>query len=145
MNFALTDQLINVRCNKSCDVWVDGNYQGSAASPNNWVFKAPAKSQLIAIDIDNTIFTPGGVMVTSNKGLVSDSSWRCSRVYVPGWQKPDFDDSKWPNAALAFSDNNIYPEQSSNAQWIAAECGYTPGHMYCRHGLGKATICILKV
>lgn len=137
MEFCITDQLINVRCNKSCDVWVDGVMLGSSGSPNNWVFHAPANSKVIAIDVDNTVFTPGGLLVSTNKGMYSDEGWRCSRTYVQGWQNPNFDDSSWDNAVIAFAANYTnYPEQNSAARWIASECGYTPGHMYCRHGLG---------
>ncbi len=41
-------------------------------------------------------YTAGGQPVS----LVSDGTWRSSRVLPPAWQQPEFDDSDWPAAKV---------------------------------------------
>ena len=74
------------------------------------------------------------------KAILSDTTWKCSRTNPTGWQKPDFDDSDWPNATFYEYNKpdpkpfqfNRYDDVHDMSQWIGAGYVYTPGHFYCR-------------
>ena len=80
---------------------------------------------------------PGGLLASTNTGVVTDETWKCSGTEQTGWHLEDFDDSGWDNAYVV----RVHGDQpwgviagiDGSAKWIW-DTGYAPGHTttYCR-------------
>ena len=108
------------------DVWVDGvpvNLPNAKVYNKEDIFQISCCTSLIAI---RCLETGGkaGIVLSANNGLVSDSSWRCTRTYQEGWQTSPFQEAPgvWKYADM-FAPNDgtrafYVPGISPKAQWI---------------------------
>jgi hypothetical protein len=78
--------------------------------------------------------------------LATDQTWKCTTSYFPNWMSTTFDDSLWPNAAIAGPNSaadihGYQPLIDSTAKWIWTSNYVDPNIdsiVYCRGYLGKA-------
>ena len=92
-----------------------------------------------AVDFNNY----AGFIGSSSNGIVTDSSWKCTRDLVTDWEKLNFDDSKWsaPTATRSNGDP-LVKDVASNAKWLwSGAYNDAKTTVYCRKRLGK--FCIL--
>ena len=71
---------------------------------------------------------PGGILLSTDTGVVSDETWKCSATEQAGWYLEEFDDSGWDNAYVVgnygdptwpFPDGTErLDEISTSAKWI---------------------------
>lgn len=127
---------ITLDCDDSCSLWVDGNPFASAGFDSPYSYDLPANAKVLAVDVDNTINQPGGLLLSSNKGLYSDNSWKCTSNTPPsGWQALNFDDSSWPQANWMYNDGKSRSYIDDKAKWIGSGCASSSSHFYCRKRL----------
>ena len=91
---------------------------------------------VLAMTVTNT-GGPGGLLASTNSGIVTDESWKCSGTEQTGWYLEEFDDSGWDNAYVV----RVHGDQpwgviagiDGSAKWIW-DTGYAPGRAttYCR-------------
>ena len=98
--------------------------------------------KVIAVQVINYAIDIGLMAMTSS-GVVSDTNWKCTSTQPAlGWNSPDFDDSKWPQAISYFrNDGSSYSEPNIrmydfpiNAHWLTT-VEKTGSEMYCRRYL----------
>ena len=101
------------------------------------IYKFPGTTKVVGIHGINTYGGPAGIIGSFSTGLVTDASWRCINKYIPRWQSPDFDDSKWPGAVV-FQRNTVLqgPKIASEAKWIWTST-YNDINVFCRSVLGE--------
>ena len=56
-----------------------------------------AGTEVIGIKCEDEVGL-GMVLASFSNGQVTDSSWKCSNTYFPGWSTPGFDASTWERA-----------------------------------------------
>ena len=91
---------------------------------------------MVAIEGTNT-GGEAGLIGSFNNGLVTDETWRCANALVPGWNKPEFDDSSWPKAMPTGRKLHIQgPPIAEQAKWIWTSNPAGDLKLYCRSKLG---------
>src|SRR5262249_12981500 len=101
---------LDITADNEFTVWLNGTLVGKG---NDWhrVYAFDVKKHMVtgknvlAIEAKNTD-GPAGLLVrlgyvpngASKEVLVSDATWKASKTAAEGWQKVDFDDSKWTAA-----------------------------------------------
>ena len=133
----LTPKTLVGTCDDHMIVYVDGTaYQDD--NMQHWnkasTVTLPIGSTVLAIECFNT-GGPFGIIGSTNDGMLTDDSWKCSGEMQDGWMNPDFDDSSWETAqVIKGNDDGGDPgkidEVSDDAQWIWSTGGETTS--YCR-------------
>ena len=119
-----------------------------------WSGKISSDAHLIAVSCEN-IGGPGGLLVSMEDLLVSNTKWKCSRTAENprDWYKVDFNDNTWISSHK-IGDNDgslwqIFPswkqvDFSIAAQWIWVDerwrevpDGSSTDMIYCRRKIGK--------
>ena len=57
-------------------------------------FVIPGNTKVIVVAATNSRLPPG-ILGSSSNGLVTNSSWKCSKQVNLGWNSADFDDHNW--------------------------------------------------
>jgi len=112
---------IDITADKSFTVWVNGTEVGKGDNPKR-VYLFDIKKHMVvgknvvAVEargsggpsglVTRIGFVPNG---TSRVGLSSDGSWKVSKDAADGWQKADFDDSKWAAAKVLGAFGKVGP------------------------------------
>jgi putative heme-binding domain-containing protein len=112
---------IDVAADKSFTVWVNGTEVGKGDNPKR-VYLFDIKKHMVvgknvvAVEargsggpsglLARIGFVPNG---TSRVGLSSDATWKASKDAADGWQKADFDDSKWAAAKVLGAFGKVGP------------------------------------
>ena len=81
-------------------------------------------TRVMAIECED-VGSQEGILASTNDGVVTDGSWKCSPEAIEGWTNPDFDDSAW-GAPKVIGANGIgpwgdRPGIAGEAQWIWPE------------------------
>ena len=78
-----------------------------------------------------------GILGSFSNGLVTNESQKCSNVWFPGWNSPDFDDGQWPDAVVVGNHGDrpwgFISGILKTAKWIWADGQHT--EVYCRMNL----------
>ena len=146
---------LNVRCDDFAKVYVDGILVGGTKSLQKvWTGKISNDAHLIAVACEN-VGGPGGLLVSMEDFLVSNTKWKCSRTAEKrrDWYKLDFNDSTWNSSyKIADNDGSIWQVEPFwkqvdfpvSAQWIWADEQWErlPANslretIYCRRKTGK--------
>ena len=105
--------------------------------------KVSNDSKIIAVEIKNEKGEIGLMAMTSS-GVVSDTNWKCTSTQpASGWNFPNCNDSKWPQAISYFKNDGTNHNLSyirmydfpKNAHWLTTVANRAP-QMYCRRSLG---------
>ncbi|PKG97510.1 putative Ig domain-containing protein [Paraglaciecola sp. MB-3u-78] len=129
------------------EVYVNGSYLGNSNSWNT------ASSYTVELNDGDNVIAVKGIDVDGVAALIaelqvdgetfySDSSWKVSTVYQPGWEAPDFDDSSWTNAT-EYGSYGVSPWRSgvsgltngSPAKWIWSADNDGDNTVYFRYTL----------
>ena len=111
-------------------IYVDGYELGSSLTP--WDGKKTITvgitktAKLIAVKVISP-GNPGGFIGSLSDGIVTDSSWKCSRTYSDHWNSLNFSDYFWLPAIDTTKQGEawpIMPNISINAKWIWADKSY---------------------
>ena len=104
----------------------------------------PNTTTTIAVSCFNKGGPSGFIGSTTDGQILTNTIWKCTDCYEEGWNKPDFDDSRWHSAVVV--DNNVdpsthgwkvKPEIDAHALWIAAAVNIPANATsYCRLNLG---------
>ena len=119
---------MHATCDNVMGVWVDGEHVDLAWSTRSaWTkmssFHITKCNQLLAIQCEEK-GAIGGILVSADNGMVSDSTWRCSRHYEEGWNQIKFEERiDWWKNADTHGKNGVAPWKvrpgiSANANWI---------------------------
>lgn len=163
---------MSILCYNAIQLYLDGSqmmivdsegHQLNAFQVNNALLSFPAKlsyASLLAVTCQTTSTSQGGLIASTTPNfdsqgqgqIVTDSSWRCSRIPTPGWHTPEFDDTKWPRATeiqrniphnISATTSSLpqqlpyVPRISTNATWITVGSANIPGTIYCRKQLKR--------
>ena len=83
---------------------------------------------------------PGGLLASTDTGIVTDETWKCSGSWQAGWSLEYFDDSSWDNAYVVGVHGDVTWGRidgiDESAKWIW-DSGYTEGRSttYCRKNI----------
>lgn len=122
------------------EIFADGESLGQ--DNNNWRkatnFVIPGDTRVVSVEGRNTLWD-SGILGSFSNGLVTNESWKCSNIWSPGLNFPDFDDSQWP-AAVAVAENGFSPWGYINgidlaAKWIWTSLSQGYDTVYCRLNL----------
>lgn len=122
-------------------IYADGKQVASSSySDQVTTVTLPPTTRLLAVSVTNIGSNGGWRGVIGNNESFTDSSWKCTNIFVNGWQKLDFDDSGWPNAL-----QKLYTTASGgcatlpqDAKWLWVESYYTSVNtIYCRKVISK--------
>ena len=117
-------------------VYVDGELYNDA-NMNDWqkpsTIALMSDTKVVAIECED-VGSQEGILASTNDGMLTDGSWKCSPEAVDGWTSPEFDDSAWA-APKQLGLNGMapwgnVPGISKDAQWIWPEGG--DALAYCR-------------
>ena len=103
-------------------------------------FVIPGNTKIIAVAAKNLRLRPG-ILGSFSNGLVTSSSWKCSRRFHPRWNLRDFDDRNWPAAEEIPKHYGDGPEGNiagidPTAKWIwSIKQGPPAKTCYCRVNL----------
>merc|ERR1719427_1911394 len=120
-------------------LFADGVEIGTGASWNSSFTFTTTATQVLAVEaVDRGSYE--GILLSTSNGIVSDTTWKCSKRYIKGWNQPTFNDGLWSPAVLATGPWGGIPPISSTAQWIWASpslgtSGPAPERVYCRKKL----------
>ena len=93
---------------------------------------------------------PGGLLASTNTGVVTDETWKCSGTEQTGWYLENFDDSSWDSAYIVGTHGDqpwgVIAGIDGIAKWIW-DTGYAPGHAttYCRKTICDGMLNTLSV
>ena len=80
---------------------------------------------VIAIEALNNSPGPMGLIASTDDGVVTDDTWRCTSQEEADWFSETFDDSHWPSAHMWYDNGDGYWNQissiNSDAKWIWTE------------------------
>ena len=122
-------------------LFADGVEIGTGASWSSSFTFTTTATQVLAVEaVDRGLYE--GILLSTSNGIVSDTTWKCSKRYIKGWNQPTFNDGLWSPAVLATGPWGGIPPISSTAQWIWASpslgtSGPAPERVYCRKKLGE--------
>ena len=96
--FSTTGINATFTCDNEMEMFADGV---SLGQDKHWPlatdYVIPGNTRVISVaGVDRG--SKFGILGSFSNGLVTDTSWKCSNNFNPGWNSPDFDDSSWPAA-----------------------------------------------
>lgn len=102
----------------------------------------PSDMSVISVDCYNSAAQGGLLASIDALNIVTDSTWRCTRSIVAGWNTRTFDDTQWPDANVIQGNvqSSSFPQYTNislQASWITLGRAVTIGHMYCRKHIRK--------
>ena len=114
--------VLSYYCDNYCRVWVDGViYPGSIYPYHHQKSVIPDDARVIAFWLDNSWEPVACVAAGTNRGMISDTTFKCTSNNYTNWQQPNFDDSSWPKAVLygapGFVDIDPAAEYTSTVDW----------------------------
>ena len=127
----IVDKVLTATCDDTMTVYLDGTKVPEDEQMSQWnqvsTVIIPSETVVLAIQCHNT-GGPEGIVSSTDDGILTDASWKCSGEEQDGWTNPDFDDSAWePAAVLRESDvEGVAPD----AQWIWSTDGQSDA--FCR-------------
>ena len=139
---------LNLICDDYSQVYIDGILVGGNSKWSQ-VFTTTVSSSInvIAVDCFNSAAQGGLLASISLLNVVTDATWRCTRIAMLGWNTLNFDDTMWPDVNViqqnTYIYSNVFPLYSTiseNASWITIGNTLTSGHMYCRKHLSKGKL-----
>lgn len=105
------EAVIDITADDGFTLWVNGEEVGSGTTWNRvYRFNVTPLFKMgkvvLSVEAKNTSPGAAGLLVKigytpngqNNKLVTSDASWKVSKTLTEGWQKPNFDDSKWEAA-----------------------------------------------
>ena len=138
---------LHANCDDEMKVYFDGVLQPS--DPAMATFKLsseltiPGGTQVLAIECLNTDGVEG-FLASTDKGVVTDATWSCSRNTVEGWTEPGFQDTSGSftppvlqGTNTGFNEIHRFIEGiDRRANWIRPETDESaPSHAYCRKNI----------
>ena len=122
------------------EIFADGESLGQDNS--DWRkatnFVIPGDTRVVSVEGRNTILD-SGILGSFSNGLVTNESWKCSNIWSPGLNSPDFDDSQW-SAAVVVAEHGASPwgdikgiDLAAKWIWTSLSQGYDTA--YCRLNL----------
>ena len=126
------------------DLFIDGVQYVKAKKNDFETTSGLSANPVIAIACDIN-FPPGSIVVVSEDGFFSDSTWRCSRTFQANWSAIFFDDSSWFFAVTMQKYKDKFPlpavqhdlSQSEGPSWISTFDYEKTGYLYCRKNFMK--------
>ena len=121
------------------EMFADGNSLGKDNS--DWgtatSFDLPGDSRVISVK-GSDLGAEFGILGSTNNGLITNETWKCTSVLYLGWNSPDFDDTNWPCTRVIASNIDqpwaLINGIKNTAKWIwAADSDKSPD--YCRLNL----------
>ncbi|ESO06575.1 hypothetical protein HELRODRAFT_160758 [Helobdella robusta] len=129
--------------NELSEFYIDGSSVPVASNfPNAKVWSLTdtynfhGQHHIIAIKSQNLGGTGGLIARTSNNNILTNSTWKCTRVFYNGWYEMDYNDLFWPDAVVGKREQdtaNAMPTLKP-ALWItdATDCYDCTADFYCR-------------
>ncbi|KAK6169073.1 hypothetical protein SNE40_020194 [Patella caerulea] len=128
-------------CDNIMYFYADG-VQYTNRNDNDWTKSSPVSipsdTQVVAVKCKD-LHVVAGIKLALSNGIKTDTTWKCSKTYAVGWNKPGFDDSNWPNAIVPNYNWGSKPASlNGKADWI-----WTTGYrgqdttVYCRKVIKK--------
>ena len=120
-------------------LWIYDDY-GVILNVNDWQFTDNVRLStdvcLLAMKAQDD-GVDRGLIASTNTGVVTDSTWKCTVEEEEGWHTENFDDSQWPFAVERYINGDgvwgFYDLIDSQAHWIWT--GNTASVIYCRKRL----------
>ena len=129
----------------SFQLYFDGVEQTNLPNQNDWqktdTVDLPWGTRVIAVAGTNN-YGQAGILASSSDGsILTDASWKCSKILEDDWMEETFNDCGWP-AATEISRNEIgawgnYSDINSAAMWIWHSVTEDLNTIYCRVNLRK--------
>ena len=106
MNFSVLDFTATFACKDTMELFADGISLGKSNDRRRTVtdFVIPGNTKIIAVAAESFRFH-SGIRGSFSNGLVTNSSWKCSKHSHLGWNTRCFDDFSWP-AAVEFPNHH---------------------------------------
>ena len=74
--------------------------------------------ELLAVHVkDKSVNTYVSFVASSNNGVRTNRSWKCTNKYHQGWFLPNFNDTSWPEPLLGDKDKGV-GFVAPDARWI---------------------------
>jgi len=122
------DRQLFITADNQVELYIDGvtSEINTLPTTNDWtqtkVAKLPRGSRVVAVKVVDQGIAAGLLASATGDYLLTDENWVCSDTLVDGWNKPNFDDSKWVKATNQGKNGvapwNTRPQISQNAAWI---------------------------
>ena len=136
-------ELVAVCEGGSLELFIDGKCVGKSEASNSWLalrHLTPNSIIAVACRIQSP---PGALLASTIYGIISDSTWRCTRDYYDDWFTVTFDDNGWPFAnticpakksgfITKFYPRSKITDISEEAYWITTGSYGAIGDLYCR-------------
>ena len=159
-NVADVDRQLFITADNELQVYIDGvdSEINTLSTTTDWqqtkVAKLPRRSRVIAVKVTDRGVAAGLLASVTGDYLLTDENWVVSDTLVDGWNKPEFDDSKWTKATTEGNHGvqpwGTRPQISSNAKWIwnkdtTKQATTTTTTLYFRIRLGTLfLVCVTK-
>jgi len=128
LHFVDVDRQLFITADNTLQLYIDGvdSEINTLSTSADWtqtkVAKLPRRSRVIAVKVTDTGVAAGLLASATGDYLLTDENWLVSDTLVDGWNKPNFDDSKWTKATPQGNHGvqpwGTRPQISSNAKWI---------------------------
>lgn len=134
--------ILRVKAKNRFTLYVDGFIQ-YAANMDDYrklsTFVLPDDFATVAVKVEYWLGGFGSFMAsatyTNNPrmfALLTDGSWKCSSVYVPGWERAEFNSNNWQSATTYGVDESGIQGPMSIAEWIWTDNRSKDSRVYCR-------------
>ena len=135
---------LHANCDDEMKVYFDGVLQPSdpamASYKQSSKLTIPGRTQVLAIECLNSRDGPEGILASTDKGVVTDETWSCSRDPVDGWTRPGFQDTSGSFTTPVLQGTNgaapwgVIEGIEGRATWIRPKT-FSSKQAYCRRNI----------
>ena len=105
------------------------------------IFKFPSTTQVIVIHGTDTGGI-GGIIGNFSNGILTDATWKCTKIWYEGWNTAEYDDSFWPIAVADATRIHLFQgfeaveaHFDKKASWIWTSDRINDDNVYCRRNV----------